>query len=260
LGIVVLFPFYWLVMSSFKPESELFSSPPIFWPRNPVGFTNYVEAVRRVPIVQFYGNSLYVGVARTLAMLLTCSLAGYIFAKFEFRGKQWLFMTILATMMVPASVTLVPYFIVFKDLGLLDNLLALIVPGLTSASGIFLVRQYMHSVPDELIAAARIDGCGEYRIFAQVVLPLCTPVLSALAIFTFMDSWNDFLWPMLVLRSRSHMTLPVALSMYAGTMMRSQTRHLAFAFTSMVVLPPIAFFLVAQRQFVEGIALSGLKK
>ena len=260
LAIGVLFPFYWLLMTSFKPMDEVWAYPPLFFPRRFMGLANYQEVIRRVPVAQFYGNSLYVGAARTLATLFTCSLVGYVFAKFEFRAKQTLFVLILATMMVPATVTLIPYFILFRDLGLLNSLTAVIVPGLTSASGIFMVRQYMESVPNELIAAARIDGCGEFRIYAGVVLPLCKPVLSALGIFTFMNSWNDFLWPLLVLRDKHLLTLPVGLNMFAGTMMRQQQWvHLAMAFASMAVLPGLLVFLVGQRQFVEGIALTGMK-
>ncbi|MCL6429353.1 MAG: carbohydrate ABC transporter permease [Anaerolineae bacterium] len=260
LAACILFPLYWMLMTSFKPMSEVWTYPPIFFPRHFMGLANYREVVRRVPVAQFYGNSIYVGAARTLATLFTCSLVGYVFAKFEFAAKETLFMLVLATMMVPATVTLIPYFILFKDLGLLNTLAAVIVPGLTSASGIFMVRQYVESIPNELIAAARIDGCGEFWIYATLILPLCKPVLSALGIFTFLNSWNEFLWPLLVLRDKHLLTLPVGLNMFAGTMMRQQQWiHLAMAFVTMAVLPGMLVFLAGQRHFVQGIALTGMK-
>ncbi len=257
--IVMLFPLYWMVMTSFKPASEVVTNPPLLFPRQFAGLENYREVIRRVPVAQFYGNSLYIAAARTLGTLFTCSLAGYIFAKFDFFAKRVLFIGLLATMMVPSSVTLVPYFILFKDLGLLDTYWAVIVPGLASASGIFLVRQFMETIPNELISAARIDGCGEFRIYAQIVMPLCKPVLSVLAVFAFMNSWNDFLWPMLVLRQKGLLTLPVGLILFVSLSAKEQWANLAMAFSTMMVLPIVLIFLLAQRQFVEGIALTGLR-
>jgi multiple sugar transport system permease protein len=248
-AVVVLFPFYWAVMAK----------PPIFFPHNPVGFANYQEIIRRVPLLSYYRNSLTVSGLVTLSTLLTCSLAGYIFAKFDFFAKRVLFIVILATMMIPFQVIVIPIYIIFHSLKLLDSLWALIIPGLVSAYGIFLMRQFMKTIPSELIDAARIDGCSEFGIFWRVVIPLCKPALSALGIFTFMLSWDDFFWPLLVLQSEKNFTLPFGVYQFGSWMIHGQYTPLIMAIATMAMIPVLIVFLIGQRQFIEGITLTGLK-
>jgi multiple sugar transport system permease protein len=255
----ILFPFYWTVLTSFKSVPETITMPPTFFPREPVGFSNYQEVLRRVPVLSFYRNSIIVASCVTLATLLTSSLAGYIFAKFDFFAKRFLFIAILATMMIPFQVIVIPVYIIFKNLGLLDTLWALIIPGLVSAYGIFLMRQFMKTIPDELIDAGRIDGCSEFGIFWRIVIPLCKPALSALGIFAFMASWDDFFWPLLVLRTQDRLTLPIGVNMFGSWFIAGNYTPLIMAIATMAMLPVLVIFLIAQRQFIEGITLSGLK-
>jgi multiple sugar transport system permease protein len=256
---LILFPFYWAVMTSFKPVTEVIAKPPIFFPREPVGFSNYQEVLGRVPLLSYYRNSLIVAGLVTVSTLLTSSLAGYIFAKFDFFAKRVLFIAILATMMIPFQVIVIPVYIIFKDLNLLDSLWGIIIPGLVSAYGIFLMRQFMKTIPNELIDAARIDGCSEFGIFRRVVMPLCKPVLAALGIFTFMLSWDDFFWPLLILQSEKNLTLPIGVNMFGSWMIHGQYTPLIMSIATMAMVPVLIVFLVGQRQFIEGITLTGLK-
>lgn len=258
-AVVLLFPLYWGFMGSFKPQKEAIAKPPIFFPHNPVGLENYREVLGRVPMLLYYRNSLVVAGAVTLSCLFTCSLVGYIFAKFDFFAKRLLFIIILATMMIPFEVLLIPIYIIFRDLKLLDTLWALMIPGLVSAFGIFLMRQFMKTIPTDLIEAARIDGCSEFGIFWRVVMPLCKPALSALAIFTFLASWDNFLWPLIVLQGAKKLTVPIGVMMFSEWMIWNNYPHLVMACAVMAMLPMLIVFVLAQRQFIEGIAMTGLK-
>jgi multiple sugar transport system permease protein len=220
---------------------------------------NYLAVLDEMPMGRFYWNSLYVATISTVAVLFTSSLGGYIFEKFRFPGKEILFVGIVATMMVPFPVRVIPLYIIFRDLGLLDTLAGLYVGALMSAYGIFLMRQFMKGIPGQLLDAARIDGSSEFRTFSQIVLPLCKPAMSALGIFHFMTEWDSFLWPLLVIDSVQRRTLPLGLAAYRhGFGMLEWHKIMASAMLAMI--PVLIVFLIGQRQFIEGITLTGIKE
>jgi multiple sugar transport system permease protein len=255
---VMLFPFYWSLVTSFKPPRELTAFPPIFWPREFSAIANYRQVLQEIPMGRFYLNSLYVASVSTVAVLFTSSLGGYVFEKFRFPAKEVLFLGIVATMMVPFPVRVIPLYLIFRDLGLLDTLAGLYVGALMSAYGVFLMRQFMKGIPSELLDAARIDGSSEFGIYARIVLPLCKPALSALGIFHFMSEWDSFLWPLLVIDSMVRRTLPLGIASYRhGFGMLEWNKIMASAMLAMI--PVVIVFLIGQRQFIAGITLTGLK-
>jgi multiple sugar transport system permease protein len=257
-GLVVMIgPFIWMALSSFKPEAEIRSDPPTFLP-NDATAGNYQTLFDRLDFPTYFTNSVVVAVLTTLGNLLFCSAAGYALAKLSFPGKRALFLVVMGTIMVPSIVTMVPLFVLSSNLGLVKSLAALILPFLAQAFGVFLMRQFILSIPDDLLEAARIDGASEFRIFAQIVLPLCRPALATLGILTFLASWNNFLWPLVAATKEENYTLPVALALYA--IGQNQTRYgLLLAGSVVVVLPVLIVFLVLQRHFIRGIATTGLK-
>jgi len=259
-SILMLFPIYWGLVTSFKPLGEVVAKPPIFFPKDSVGFDNYIEVFERVPILNYYRNSLVVAVVVTVAKLFTSSLAGYVFAKHVFPGKNILFIIVLATMMLPFQVIAIPVYLLFNQLKLLDSLWALIIPNLVSAFGIFLMRQFIKSIPNELIDAARIDGCTEFGIYWRIILPQCKPALSALGILAFIHSWDDFFWPILALDSKDVFTLPFGIHMFGSHIGGlSYYTHILMAAAMLAIIPVLILFLFAQRQFIEGLTLTGLK-
>jgi multiple sugar transport system permease protein len=258
IAFIMALPFAWMLGTSFKPIDETVRFPPTFLPERAVGFANYQEVMTRAPFFLFFANSTVVAVAVTTGALLTSALAGYIFAKFTFWGRDTLFFMIVSTMMVPFHVVLIPIFLMTRALGLYNTLWALIVPGLVTAWGIFLMRQYMKSMPSELLDAARIDGASEMGIFARIVLPLSRPGLAALGIFIFMANWNSFLWPVIVIADAPKRTLPLGLAIFSQGF--GITRwNLVMAATVLTCLPILIVFAIAQRSFIEGITLGGLK-
>jgi multiple sugar transport system permease protein len=258
LALVMLFPFYWGLVTSFKPPTELTVFPPIFWPHQFSALPNYKKVLDDIPMARFFLNSIYVASVSTVAVLFTSSLGGYIFEKFTFKGKELLFMGIVATMMVPFPVRVIPVYLLFKELRLLDTLPGLYVGALMSAYGIFLMRQFMKGIPSELLQAARIDGSSEFAIYARIVLPLCKPALSALAIFHFMSEWNSFLWPLLIIDNVNRRTIPLGIASYRhGFGMLEWNKIMACAMMAMI--PVVVVFLMGQKQFIEGITLTGLK-
>lgn len=196
--------------------------------------------------------------AVTLGTIITSTLGGYIFAKYDFKGKNVIFLLILATMMIPFDVIVIPLYLMVRNLGLLNNLLALIIPGLVSAYGIFLCHQFISGIPNDLTAAARIDGCSEFGIYAKIIIPLSGPVIAALGIFTFMGNWDSFLWPLLVIDNINIRTLPLGISIFRSQFGIAKW-NIIMASVVLSILPVLAVFLFAQKYFVEGIALSGLK-
>ena len=194
----------------------------------------------------------------TLGNLVFCSMLGYAFAKIDFWGRTWLFRLVLATLMIPGMVTLVPLFVLVSNLGMVNTYFGLILPFLAGPFGVFLMRQFMQGIPDELIDAARVDGAGEFRIFARVVMPLCKPALATLAILTFLGSWNNFLWPLVVSSTEDMYTLPVALALYSVG--QNSTQYgLLLAGAMVVVVPILIVFFALQKHFVQGLATTGLK-
>ena len=216
---LMVFPFIWMIIASLMTAGEIQMRPPVWLPASPQ-FSNYSELAESIPIVRLYFNSLFTSGVIVLGVLLSSSLAGFAFAKYRFPGRELLFYLILATMMIPFFVTLIPVFFIVRQLGWIDSYQGLVVPGLTSAYGIFLMRQFMITVPDELIDAARIDGASEPMIYWRIVMPLVKPALATLGTFTFIGAWNNFLWPLLVLNSRELFTLPLGIQLAAQPLRR----------------------------------------
>ena len=254
---LVVVPFVWMLLSSFKPEQEVRSVPPTWWPET-VTTGNYETLFSRLDFPTYALNSVIVALAVTAGNMVFCSMLGYALAKLDFPGKRALFAIVLGTLMVPGVVTFVPLFVMVTKMQLSNTLLGMILPFLAGPFGVFLMRQYISSLPDELIQAARIDGAGELRIFFSVMLPLCGPALATLGILTFLTSWNNFLWPLVVAQTEDKYTLPVALALYSVG--QNATKFgLLLAGSVVVVLPVLAIFLVLQRHIMQGIAMTGIK-
>lgn len=255
-AIVALLPFFWMLSTSLKNIQDIGNIPPN-WIPNPLVIQNYADVWSELPFLNFFWNSTYITLTTVVGQLLICSLSAYAFARLEFRGRDKLFYLYLATMMIPGQVTLIPAFVLMRWLGWIDTPLALIVPGLSSAFGTFLLRQFFLTIPRELEDAAKIDGVGLFGIYWRIILPLSKPALATLAVFTFLGSWNDFLWPFVVINTPENMTLPVGLSFLQQNYTTQWPQLMAGSTMSLV--PVIIVFLLAQRYFVEGITLTGLK-
>lgn len=255
--VATLLPFVWMFLGSVKTEAELRQRPPTWWPET---FTldNFAGWFTTLNIQTYFANSVIVAGATVLGTMLFCSMVGYALAKLDFPGKKMLFVLVMITLMVPGVVTFVPLFVLVSKLGLVSSYPALILPFLAAPIGVFLMRQFMQEIPDELIEAARIDGAGELRIFARIVLPLCGPALATLAILTFLGSWNNFLWPLVVAQSQDMYTLPVALSLYS-TGLNSTNYGILLAGSVLVITPVLLLFVFLQRYFIRGITTTGIK-
>ncbi len=254
--VITLYPFVWMVLTSFKYEAEIVSFPPTLFPDS---FTleSYLNIWKSIPFVRFFINTVVFALGVTILSVLLDSMAAYAFARIKFPGKKYLFILVLATLMVPFQVTLIPVFKILFNLGWLDTFLALIIPRASNAFGIFLLRQFFINIPDALEDAARIDGCSEFRIYWNIILPLSKPALATLAIFHFMYNWNDFLWPLVMTSSSSMRTLPVGLALFMGEHVIEY--GLLTAGATLALLPIVIAYLFAQRFFIKGIALTGLK-
>jgi putative chitobiose transport system permease protein len=253
LAVVTVFPFVWMLLTSIKGPADVITSvPPQFLPNDPT-LANYGKVWDSLPIPNFFLNSATVAVATGLLNVLVASLAAYPLAKMRFRGREAIFYALLATLIVPAQLTYIPSFVLAVNVfGYYDSLPALIFPNIVSAFNIFLLRQAFRGVPNDLIDAARVDGAGEWRIWWSILLPIVRPSLAAVAIFTFVTSWNDFLWPSLMLHTPEGLTLPVGLAALQG-FFASDFRSIAAGVT-MTVIPILLFFIVVQRYFVRGLA------
>ncbi|MNW50905.1 carbohydrate ABC transporter permease [Oerskovia sp. Root22] len=255
--LLTLMPFIWMLLGSFKTQGELLQRPITWWPENPT-LENYEKWLSQLNYGQFFMNSIVVAVAVVLGNIIFCSMVGYALAKMRFPGKKVLFALVMLTLMVPGVVTLVPMFVLVSNMGLVNTYPALILPFLAGPLGVFLMRQFILGIPDALIEAARIDGAGEFRIFFRIVLPQCGPPLATLSILTFLGSWNNFLWPLVVAQTENMYTLPVALSLYSvGS--NGTYYGLLMAGSVLVVTPILILFLFLQRYFVQGIAMTGIK-
>lgn len=255
-ALVICLPLIWMIVSSLKAPNRLFSVP-IEWIPYEMRFENYVEAMNFAPFGRYLINSLIVSGTATALNLFFCSLTGYAFAKYNFPGKNIFFMLILATLMIPFHVVVVPLFTLIRDLKWLNTYTALIVPGAMSAFGIFFMRQFISTLPDELFEAARIDGASEFGTYLRVVIPLSTGPLSALAIFIFLDNWNSLLWPLVTTTNEQMRTLAVGLTQFQNQY--GTKYHLMMAASTLVVVPMLIVFFLLQRHFIRGIALSGIK-
>ncbi|KZC94610.1 carbohydrate ABC transporter permease [Clavibacter tessellarius] len=254
---VWLIPFVWMALGSVKTQGEILQRPPTWWPADPVA-DNFAQWFGPLHFGTFFSNSLVVALITVLGNLVFCSMVGYALAKMEFPGKRLLFLTVMVTLMVPGVVTFVPLFVMVSGLGLVNTYAALILPFITAPIGVFLMRQFMLGIPEALIEAARLDGAGEFRIFARIVMPLCGPPLATLGILTFLASWNNFLWPLVAAQSEQMYTLPIALSLYS-TGQNATDYGLLLAGSVLVIAPILALFVVLQRHFIQGVATAGLK-
>ena len=258
LGLVLtLFPLLWMLSVSFMPATEANLFPPRLLPDAPT-LAHYRDLFTRLDLARYLLNSTVLAAAITLISLLINSLAGYAFAKLRFAGRDRLFQLLLAALVIPAQVSMLPLFLLLKQLGLINTYWGVIIPGMASIFGIFLIRQYALSIPDSLLDAARIDGAGEFRIYWSLVLPLCKPILVTLAIFTFLGAWNDFMWPLIVLTDQEMYTLPVALANLVGE--HVQDTELIMAGAVLTVLPVVLVFLLLQKYYIAGILLGSIKE
>lgn len=257
-SLVTLLPFVWMILGSFKSSAEIIQVPPTFWPENPT-LENYLTIFNdpRVPLARFYLNSIIVTVSNVVLILFTSSLAGFIFAKYKFAGKDILFLLVLSTIMIPFPVLMIPSYLILVKLGLIDTLWALIVPSAVNAFGIFLMKQFIESLPNELLDAARIDGATEWGIYWRVILPQVGPSLATLGIITFMTHWNNYLWPLIVVTSTEKRTLPIMLTWFNG--MNYQRHDIVMAASVLVIVPILLVYALFQRYIVKGFVLSGMK-
>jgi len=256
IALVMVLPLVWMVVTSLQTLNETRHYPPTLIPRS-LEWRNYTEVLRHTPFVRWFVNTTIVTVTVVIGNLILCSLAGYAFARIRFFGRDVAFILILATLMVPFQVIIIPEFLIVRYLGMIDTLGALILPNLAGAFGIFLLRQFFRTLPIELEEAARIDGCSRLGVLVKIVLPLSGPALATLAVITFLWTWNDFLWPLIVIYNEHNYTLQLGLATFQGA--HQTTTNLLMAVNVLSMVPILLLFFLAQRYFVRGIATSGLK-
>lgn len=257
LSIFMILPFVWMLSTSFKLPQDIFGYPPKLIPGNPV-LTNYTYIFQEKNLIGILKNTIVIALASTLLSLFFTALGGYGFAKFEFRGKKILFAILLATMIIPGAVMMVPSFVIMRKLGWVDTFLPLIVPGAANAFGIFFFRQYISTINDELMDAARIDGASEFRIFRSIILPIIAPGMTSLGLIFFMGSWNNYLGPLMYLKSPEHHTITLAINaLSGGAGLTAWGEQMAMSVISLI--PLLIIFLIFQRQFVEGITAGAVK-
>ena len=254
---ITLAPFLWMLSASFMHDGHANVYPPRFFP-DIFTFTQYENLFSRLNILRNFLNSLIVSTLVTAVSLFFNSMAGYAFAKYRFAGKDRLFKMLLSSMIIPSQVTMLPLFLMLKEMGLLNTYMAILIPGLANIFGIFMIRQYAMSVPDSLIEAARMDGATDFQIYRIVIVPLIKPILVTLALFTFMGTWNDFLWPLIALNDDSMYTLPVALANLMGE--HTKDPELMMAGSVVTILPVLILFLSLQKQYIKGIMLGSVKE
>jgi multiple sugar transport system permease protein len=256
-AIIMAAPFLWMVLTSLKNNSQAFTIPPT-WIPSPVEWSNYPQSLQALPFGQAYFNSAYIALVVVVCQLLTCSMAGYAFARIRFPGREVLFIVLLATLMIPFQLTLIPLFLIMRDLGWIDTHLSLIVPSaLFSAFGVFLMRQFIKGIPSELEEAALVDGANRWTVFWRIIFPLLRAPLSALGIFSFIGQWNNFLYPLIMLSTPTNFTVPMLLNEFRGEYATQWT--MTMAGSVIAVVPILTVYIIAQRQIIEGIATTGLK-
>lgn len=255
-GLSTAVPFLWMLVTALKPASSVLTIPPRIAP-NEFTLENFRQVATAFPLVTFFGNSVGVAAVTVASQVLTGAMAAYAFARLTFRGREALFMVYLATLMVPAQVLMTPLFIMMRWLGWQDTYLGLVAPGLVSVFGTFLLRQSFLTIPRALEEAAFIDGASHWRVFWQIIMPLSKPAVATFVVFAFMSSWNSFLWPLIIVGSEQHMTLPLGLTMFQGRWMTQW--NMLMAGTLISVLPIVAVYLAAQNQFIKGLTLTGIK-
>ena len=258
IGVLFFVPFAWMVSSSLKDLSEIYTFPPKFLPEQ-IKWSNYADAWNALPFDTFFVNSLIVATVTTVGVILTCSLAGYSFARLRYPGRDKIFLAYLATLMIPFPVLMIPLFIIMKNLQLVDTLWSLILPAIFTPAGTFLMRQFILSLPKELEEAARVDGCGFFGIYWRIVLPLMKPVIATLGIFTFLGSWNEFLWPLITISSIDNKTLPLGLTMFQSRLAGRTPWNQVMASATFSIIPVLIIFVLGQKYYVKGIVTTGIK-
>ena len=254
-GILVSIPFIWMISSSFKPESEVLQIPPTLFPENPT-LENYLNLFESMNFGVYLRNTLVIVLFSFLGLFFN-AMAGYGFAKFHFKGKEKIFYIVLATMMIPAQVTMIPVYLILNEMGLTNTMAGIILPGLAAAFSIFLFRQFMTTIPTDLIEAARLDGAGEFYIFFKLIVPIAKPIFAVQGILTFIGAWNSFLWPLIIANDESLYTLSVGLSLLQGQYANNFGLQMAGA--AFMVVPIIIIFSFFQKYIVEGFTMSGIK-
>ncbi len=256
IAIITISPILWMLSASFMTSGEASTTPLRLLPAHPT-FSNYLGLISRMRMPLYFLNSLIIASIVTLVSLVFNSMAGFAFAKYRFPGRERMFELLLSGMIIPAQVTMLPLFLMLKTMGLVNTYAGAVIPGLASIFGIFLMRQFITAIPDSLIEAARIDGASEFKVYRSVIIPLCRPVLVTLALFTFMGTWNDFMWPLIIMTDDSRYTLPVALANLRGEHLLDT--ELMMAGSVVTILPVVILFLAFQRHYVRGIMVGGVK-
>lgn len=255
-AICMIIPFLWMISTSLKTSSATFVFPPEWIPKNP-SLDSYKQVFETVPMLTFFMNSIFIAMVTTFFQVLICAMAGYAFARIEFKGREVLFYIYLATLMVPQQVTLTPLFIIMTKLGWANTYQALILPGIFSAFGTFLMKQFFMDIPNSIEEAAFIDGAGYVKIFFKIIIHLAKPVIATLWIFAFMSSWNNFLWPLIITSDTAHMTLPLGLSALKGRW--TTDWNVLMAGTLVSILPMLFVYIFTQKYIIKGLTHSGLK-
>ena len=255
-SIIVVIPYVWMLSNSFKTTIETLTDPMHIIPQE---FTldGYIKVLTKSPFFHWLGNSVFITCTNTIVILFTSTLMGYLFARFRFRGRDFLFAMLMFTMMVPAQVTMITTFIIIDDIGLYNSVWALIIPSFVNVFGIYLCKQYCEEIPRELIESARIDGAGDFAIYWRIVIPQIRPAIGALAIFTFMEYWNDYLNPLIYLSSTEKMTLPLALSYFSTQ--HTTDLSATMAASALIMIPAAVVFIIFQKQFIKGLSMTGMK-
>ncbi len=254
--VIFLLPVIYIILSAFKPSFELYNPNPTFFPRQWT-LSNFIEALNKGDFVRYIFNTFFVTITSTIIAILVNTMSGYALAKFKFRGQNLILILILSTIMLPLEVIMVPIFSVLKATGLYNSLWALIIPPAATPTGIFMMRQYLVTIPDELIESARIDGATELQIFFRIILPNAKPAIATLAIFSFMWRWNDYVWPLIAISDPKKYTLQLAIANFAGEFNVDYNSTIAMSAISMI--PMLIIFLIFQKQFVQGTVSSGMK-
>lgn len=256
-AVITFTPFLWMISASFMPSGTANTYPPKLFP-DEIDLVHYKTLFTRLNLTRYLINSTIISLGVTAFSLLLNSMAGYAFAKFRFSKKKSLFKFLLSSMIIPGQVTMLPVFLILKNMGLINTYWAIIVPAMASIFGIFLIRQYAFSIPDSMIEAAKMDGATELQIYTKVILPLCKPILVTLGLFTFMGTWNDFLWPLIVMTDMNMYTLPVALSNLMSE--HVQDTELMMAGSVITILPVLIVFLALQKYYIKGIMMGSVKE
>lgn len=257
LSILFLIPVVWVALSAFKSGSELFAWPPTIFPKE-FTFDNFIVAFDKGDFGLYFWNSTYTTILSTILTLIVNTMAGFALAKYEFKGNNFIFLAFISTLMIPLEVIMIPIFQVLKTLGMYNTMAGIIIPPAATPTGVFLMRQYILSIPDSLLEAARVDGASEWCIFSRIIVPIVKPVLAVLTIFSFMWRWNDFLWPLLVINNPQKYTVQLAIANFTGQYSVDWNSLLAMAVVTMI--PVLVVFLIFQKQFVKGMVVSGMKE